>query len=452
MKKLLLLLIFSFAIGPTFAQVGIGTTAPHSSAALDITSTNSGLLIPRMTSSQRNAIISPMQGLMVFQTDNSEGFYFYDGSSWVQINEGPKWLQTGNDIYNVNTGNVGIGVVGPVTKLQVMANAGGKAALYVENTEINAADTYGIHAKTSGGSDIGSAGIFGESIVGGANEIGVKGAYNFNGAAIAGMGWSTDESDMPRTGGTGNPLKDMGVYGGVDLETGIGVYGLNKKLTGNAAYFEGSTHATGTKSASVPTTEGNQSLYVIESPEIWFEDFGRGTLVNGQAHIRFDDMFIQTIFVDDTHPFHVFLQEQGESNGLYFLPDPDGKGFIVKEKRGGTSNIAFSYRITAKRRFYQDHRFGIDLIQPLENNLIKAKNVPLPPVDIAAGRKIIKEIEAQKRARQAQKEKEGEHNRQLLEGEQNPQPQAKTTKELQVVNLNSKVRARKTQKSAEIAP
>ena len=69
----------------TFAQVGINIETPDASAALDITSTTGGLLVPRMTETQRDAITSPATGLMVFQTNGTAGFYCYNGSSWVEV-------------------------------------------------------------------------------------------------------------------------------------------------------------------------------------------------------------------------------------------------------------------------------------------------------------------------------------------------------------------------------
>ena len=74
---------------PIHAQVGIGTTTPDASAVLDIQSSSNdkGVLIPRMTQAQRNAISSPATGLMIFQTDGNVGFYFYDGSSWESFGE-----------------------------------------------------------------------------------------------------------------------------------------------------------------------------------------------------------------------------------------------------------------------------------------------------------------------------------------------------------------------------
>ena len=73
-----------------FAQnVAINTTgfAPDASSMLDIVSTDGGILIPRMTLAQRDAINSGTfaTGLLIYQTDNTAGFYYYDGSAWSRL-------------------------------------------------------------------------------------------------------------------------------------------------------------------------------------------------------------------------------------------------------------------------------------------------------------------------------------------------------------------------------
>ncbi|MDO6429351.1 hypothetical protein Q4E93_02045 [Flavitalea sp. BT771] len=83
MKKLLFPFAFLAFSCAAFAQVGIGTTAPDASSILDLTSTSQGLLPPRMTTAQRTAIASPATGLLVYQTDGTPGFYYYNGSAWV---------------------------------------------------------------------------------------------------------------------------------------------------------------------------------------------------------------------------------------------------------------------------------------------------------------------------------------------------------------------------------
>lgn len=69
----------------TTGEVGIGTATPAASAILDLTSTSKGILIPRMTAAQKNAIASPSTGLLLFQTDAPAGFYYYNGSAWLNI-------------------------------------------------------------------------------------------------------------------------------------------------------------------------------------------------------------------------------------------------------------------------------------------------------------------------------------------------------------------------------
>lgn len=66
--------------------VGIGTATPAASAALDISSTNKGVLLPNMTQAQMNAIASPATGLLLFCSDCSPvGFRFYNGTTWCEL-------------------------------------------------------------------------------------------------------------------------------------------------------------------------------------------------------------------------------------------------------------------------------------------------------------------------------------------------------------------------------
>ena len=79
----LLLLLFTKSYSQS---VSVNTTgnAADTSAMLDVTSTNKGFLMPRMTAAQRVAIVLPADGLLVFQTDASKGFWYYHTSTgWV---------------------------------------------------------------------------------------------------------------------------------------------------------------------------------------------------------------------------------------------------------------------------------------------------------------------------------------------------------------------------------
>lgn len=92
MKKIIcnLFLLVGLVAGSWSAHaqsVGINTdgSAPNNSAILDVSSDSKGVLIPRMTQAQRDAIVSPATGLMIYQVNNTPGFYFFNGSAWAAV-------------------------------------------------------------------------------------------------------------------------------------------------------------------------------------------------------------------------------------------------------------------------------------------------------------------------------------------------------------------------------
>ena len=108
LKNLLYLPLLLITLQSVHSQdnVGIGTPTPDSKAILDLTSKEKGILIPRMTSSERLAIapIGPAQeGLLVYDQDLQK-FYYWDGSQWVEVGSGAgvdnDWTVNGNDMYN----------------------------------------------------------------------------------------------------------------------------------------------------------------------------------------------------------------------------------------------------------------------------------------------------------------------------------------------------------------
>lgn len=90
MKKSVLIVLFFYAVTKLQGQsIGIGTTNPNTSAAVDIASTSKGLLIPRLTTTQRNAIATPANGLMIYNSTEKE-YNFYNGNHWQNVNGIPK--------------------------------------------------------------------------------------------------------------------------------------------------------------------------------------------------------------------------------------------------------------------------------------------------------------------------------------------------------------------------
>ncbi len=166
----LLVSIMLFSVNEIFAQGGaaINNTgaAADPSAILDVSSTSHGILIPRMTSTQRIAIGTPVEGLMIYQTDGvDKGFWYYDGTTWVQSIgpagatgavgatgadgatgpigptgliadgnaagntpywDGTSWVVNSSNIYN-NGGSIGIGTTSPdaSAKLEIASTTQG---------------------------------------------------------------------------------------------------------------------------------------------------------------------------------------------------------------------------------------------------------------------------------------------------------------------------------------
>jgi hypothetical protein len=99
----------------------------------------------------------------------------------------------------------------------------------------------------------------------------------------------------------------------------------------------------------------------MESPEHWFEDFGTARLNRGRAVVKLDADFAKTIRAGD---YRVFLTPEGDCGGLY-IGNRRSATFEVRELQGGTSSVAFSYRIVGRRKDIRKHRrFAKLVIEP----------------------------------------------------------------------------------------
>jgi hypothetical protein len=86
MKRLFTILAAFLIAASTFAQTGIGTTAPHASAQLEVSSTNKGFLPPRMTTEQRDNIANPATGLIIYNTTTNI-LEYKTASGWVSYQD-----------------------------------------------------------------------------------------------------------------------------------------------------------------------------------------------------------------------------------------------------------------------------------------------------------------------------------------------------------------------------
>lgn len=161
-------------------------------------------------------------------------------------------------------------------------------------------------------------------------------------------------------GSSGQGTGSSGVLGLANHAGAVGIAGIAHAPATQAASFYGRVvvygdfAVTGKKSAAVQFADGSQRLlYAVESPENWFEDFGKGQLVNGIATVNLDPGFASVVSTDF---FHIFLTPFGDSKGLYVAKvSPDG--FVVQEQQGGTGASPFSYRIVARRKDILSERF-----------------------------------------------------------------------------------------------
>jgi len=133
MKRIILVTIaFGFTIITKAQSVAINTdgSTASNSAMLDVKSTTKGLLIPRMSKAQRNAIAAPATGLMIFQNaPDSTGIYYYNGTRW-------QWMEESGKAWGLN-GNAGTSpftnLVGTTDATDLAIGANGIPRMFVTN-------------------------------------------------------------------------------------------------------------------------------------------------------------------------------------------------------------------------------------------------------------------------------------------------------------------------------
>ena len=201
MKKITLIALMLFtALG--YAQVGINTNTPDASSALEIESTTGGILIPRLTQTQRDDISAPATGLMIYQTNGTSGFYFWDGAAWTKIDgvAGPQGIQgfagaAGIDGTDGIDGAAGIdgtdgtdgvdgtnGVAGP-QGLQGIQGIQGEIGLTGATGPLGANGTNGINGIDGNVGDQGVAGPQGlQGIQGIQGDTGLQGSAGLDGS------------------------------------------------------------------------------------------------------------------------------------------------------------------------------------------------------------------------------------------------------------------------------
>ena len=156
---------------------------------------------------------------------------------------------------------------------------------------------------------------------------------------------------------SGGPTANRDIrYGGYFYSSANSFAYVGAKLSAN--YNPGTGNTTnfkiigyGAVSTIVESDKENDSrkiMFAPEAPEVLFEDYGVGQLNNGEVTIIIDPIFAKNIFVDEKHPLKVFIQLEGDCNGV-FVTNKSKNSFTVKELNNGNSNTKFSWHIVGNR-------------------------------------------------------------------------------------------------------
>ncbi len=352
-------------------QVGIGTTTPHPSAVLDLSSSTQGLLIPRMTSALRTDIVSPASGLLVFDTDLNSIAYAAD-TGWVitgrcvstvssgsaNINGTTNYLSKyatstslGNSSIVENGIGVGIGTATPAYPLQVNSGATMSAYIYNSNKDHDAIWAHN-GASANNGAGCGIVGITSQNSSMAAGVWGENG--NTTGTGVVGFGNASGALLMNTGSGGAFTGTTTGLFAKSNSSAASqAVYTDNFGSIVRVNYWSGTTQykiqGAGTVSTVVKDLNNkNVVMHATETPEIYLQDYGFGSLVNGRAHINLDPIFAKNVTINAAHPLRVFVQLEGDCNGVY-VSAKSSTGFDVVELANGFSNTSFQYTVVCNR-------------------------------------------------------------------------------------------------------
>jgi hypothetical protein len=340
----------------------------------------------------------------VLGNGTSYGGYFYSALTGVYAysNSASYFGVQGYNSVATGTGVVGAGnAIGATYLTGGSGGAFSSTSVGVFGYGNNTAAAWGVYGRTDNATGMGVYGLNNSATTGG---FGVR-AYSTGGCGLGSSSMGTALTYWSTAGGgfTGT------TYGATFTTTStaagaighISYIGAGGTYWTYSPYYSGTSYkiyGTGTVSTVVKDRQGrDRILNCPEAPEILFEDYGQGKLMDGKAHIEIDTLFAYFIMVNEKHPLRVFIQLQGDCNGV-FVTNQTPHGFDVVELKGGTSSdIPFSYHVIGNRidekdstgkiiSINADNRFEIGLPRPTpitEQSEIRESKEILPTNDQA---------------------------------------------------------------------
>ncbi len=260
MKALITLVILAISFNLQ-AQVAINASdsPPDNSAMLDVSSTSKGLLIPRMTQAQRNAISNPATGLMVYQTDATAGYYYNSGApaspAWTKVGTGTGWSIFGN------AGTVaGTNFIGTTDSIPLIFKVYGYNSGSITPSVYNASFGYqSLISNTTGyqNTAIGDNALLANST---GNSNTANGAFSlfFNGSGYSNIGMGAFSLYFNMVS-SNNIAIGNNALGEMSYNPGSGYSGNNVAVGHNALYYN---EPTSTSNGIQNTALGNNTLYM----------------------------------------------------------------------------------------------------------------------------------------------------------------------------------------------
>jgi len=377
-----------------YAQSGVAISESanqraDASAILDVVSTSKGMLVPRMTNAQRNAISSPATGLLIYQTNSTPGFYYYDGGTWQAIGGG--------------------GSGGSESDPQVSSSIPNIIPVWNGSTLIDGSirdnDDDGISFFPFGGDE--KARIAESDNAGFLQLYGPSGLQNINLSFLSGEPGNgfiaiSDGDGDTRTGAFVS-ASDVGSIFTRGSNDNTNVFISNLENNPNNGYIGlydasgneqasiyvdangiGQVIASGTKNFRVPHPQDDTKeiwYAALEGPEAAMYARGTATLVDGEARITLPEHFSALAVAKGLTVITTPLS--AASTGLAVIEKTTGY-FVVKELMNGTGTYEFDWEVKSIRKGFENYepvrqkvatgakRIGSEAVQG-SNNKAKTK-------------------------------------------------------------------------------